>query len=148
MGVQACPTGGAWGPCGCEACGAEVCDGLDNDCDGMTDCDDTEDCAATPECVALADPDEDGLPTMVEALLGTAPDDDDTDDDGFGDPTAPETENIETVDVVYTGNPTGGEVEGEFGGFAPDGALMLNVDGEERRFAAGELVGPLSADGG
>jgi len=42
---------------------------------------------------------------------------------------------------------SGGEVEGRFQGFGDDGALVLEVEGEARRFAAGELVGPLGAGG-
>jgi len=42
---------------------------------------------------------------------------------------------------------SGGEVSGVFRGFGDDGALVLDVDGETRRFATGELVGPLAGGG-
>lgn len=41
----------------------------------------------------------------------------------------------------------GGEADGRFQGFDDDGALVLEVDGQRRRFAAGELVGPLGVGG-
>lgn len=55
--------------CVCIATGMEVCDGKDNDCDGVVD----------PNCT---DTDMDGIPDTIETMNGTDPNDADSDDDG------------------------------------------------------------------
>ncbi len=70
--VMAGEWGGYWGPCeGGIAPGAEVCDDLDNDCNGCTD--EIEGCVAVGSCPGPGDPRvPDGVPFSTYPLDGTA----------------------------------------------------------------------------
>jgi uncharacterized repeat protein (TIGR01451 family)/MYXO-CTERM domain-containing protein len=65
--------------CTCQPTGMEVCDGLDNDCNGTVD-----------DGLLCADTDGDGLVDETENMVGTSLNDADSDDDGVTDGAEPD----------------------------------------------------------